>query len=130
MALDRWMPTKFATLSDRLVTQNGILLMGVAAFLVMWLSGGSVRFLVVLYSINVFITFTLSQLGMVRHWWTANKGVDHRRKKLFINGLGLLLCSMILVVMTLLKFWEGGWITIMLTAGLVIVALLIHRHYQ
>ena len=130
MALDRWMPTKFATLSDRLVTQNGILLMGVAAFLVMWLSGGSVRFLVVLYSINVFITFTLSQLGMVRHWWIADKGVDHRRKKLFVNGLGLVLCSAILVLMTVLKFREGGAITVVLTAGLIVVALLIHRHYR
>jgi amino acid transporter len=130
MALDRWMPTKFATLSDRLVTQNGILLMGLAAFLVMWLSGGQVAILVVLYSINVFITFALSQLGMVRHWWTAEKVVEHRRKKLFINGLGLLLCSTILVVMTALKWKEGGWITIMLTAGLVIISLLIHRHYR
>src|ERR1017187_1267549 len=130
MALDRWMPTKFATLSDRLVTQNGILLMGLAAFLVMYLSAGKVQILVVLYSINVFITFALSQLGMVRHWWTADKGVDHRRKKLFINGLGLLLCTTILVVMTSLKFWEGGWITILLTAGLVVVALLIQRHYR
>ncbi|HUJ71899.1 MAG TPA: APC family permease [Verrucomicrobiae bacterium] len=130
MAIDRWMPTKFATLSDRLVTQNGILLMGVAAFLLMQLSGGSVRFLVVLYSINVFITFSLSQLGMVRHWWITEKGVDHRRKKLFINGLGLVLCSAILVLMTVLKFREGGAITVVLTAGLVIVALLIHRHYR
>ena len=130
MALDRWMPTKFATLSDRLVTQNGIMLMGVAAFLVMRLSGGSVRFLVVLYSINVFITFTLSQLGMVRHWWITERGVDHRRKKLLINGLGLVLCSAILVLMTVLKFREGGAITVVLTAGLVAVALLIHRHYR
>ena len=130
MALDRWMPTKFATLSDRLVTQNGILLMGVAAFLVMWLSGGSVGLLVVLYSINVFITFALSQLGMVRHWWAADRGVEHRLKKLLINGLGLVLCSAILVVMTYLKFWEGGWITILLTASLVVVSLLIHRHYR
>ena len=130
MAIDRWMPTKFATLSDRLVTQNGILLMGLAAFLVVWLSGGSVRFLVVLYSINVFITFSLSQLGMVRHWWITEKGVDHRLKKLFINGLGLILCSAILVLMTILKFREGGAITVVLTAGLVIVALLIHRHYR
>src|SRR5471032_1203165 len=72
MAVDRWMPTKFATLSDRLVTQNGILLMGGAALAMMVLTQGSVRYLVVLYSINVFITFVLSQLGMVRHWWIAH----------------------------------------------------------
>ncbi len=73
MAVDRWMPTRFATLSDRLVTQNGVLLMGGAALLVTYLSGilrlGAVSVMVVLYSINVFITFSLSQLGMVRHWW-------------------------------------------------------------
>ena len=130
MALDRWMPTKFATLSDRLVTQNGIILMGGAALGMMLLSRGRVEFLVVLYSINVFITFTLSQLGMVRHWWTSAKGIDHRRKKLFINGLGLVLCSAILVLMTAIKFSEGGAITVVLTAGLVVAALLIQRHYH
>ena len=72
MAVDRWMPTRFATLSDRLVTQNGVILMGLAALLVvgataLFASGGLVNTLVVLYSINVFITFSLSQLGMVRH---------------------------------------------------------------
>lgn len=130
MALDRWMPTKFSTLSDRLVTQNGILLMGGAALAMMVLTGGSVRFLVVLYSINVFITFALSQLGMVRHWWTVGKSVDHRKKKLFINGLGLFLCTAILISMTILKFHEGGWITLVLTGGLVMLAIIIHRHYR
>jgi amino acid transporter len=130
MALDRWMPTKFATLSDRLVTQNGILLMGGAALAMMTLAHGSVRFLVVLYSINVFITFTLSQLGMVKHWWAAGRGVEHRLKKLFVNGLGLVLCTGILIFMIVLKFDEGGWITIVLTGGLVIFAISIHRHYR
>jgi len=130
MALDRWMPTKFATLSDRLVAQNGILLMGGAALGMMLLSRGRVEFLVVLYSINVFITFTLSQLGMVRHWWITEKGVEHRLKKMFVNGLGLVLCTAILALMTAIKFSEGGAITVVLTAGLVIVALLIHRHYR
>ena len=56
-------------MSDRLVTQNGILLMGAASLVLLWMTGGDVRLLVILYSINVFLTFTLSQLGMVRHWW-------------------------------------------------------------
>ena len=83
MALDRWFPTRFAMLSDRLVNQNGILIMGVISLVMMILSGGSVRFLVVLYSINVFVTFSLSQLGMVRHWWncrTAGGQMDKRFK--------------------------------------------------
>ncbi|MGA2181366.1 MAG: APC family permease, partial [Verrucomicrobiota bacterium] len=75
MAADRWMPTRFATLSDRLVTHNGILLMGGFSLVLMVSSRGSVDFLVVLYSINVFITFTLSQLGMVRHWWQERRNV-------------------------------------------------------
>ena len=69
MALDRWFPTRFTSLSDRFVAQNGVLLMGLVAAVVTWLTRGDVAVLVVLYSINVFITFSLSQLGMVRHWW-------------------------------------------------------------
>jgi hypothetical protein len=130
MALDRWMPTKFATLSDRLVTQNGILLMGGTALAMMLFTAGSVQRLVVLYSINVFITFTLSQLGMVRHWWIAGKGVGHRKKKMFINGIGLVLCTGILISMIVLKFDEGGWVTLVLTGGLVALALAIHHHYR
>ena len=112
MALDRWFPTRFATLSDRLVTQNGILLMGALSLAMMLLSGGSVRFLVVLYSINVFITFSLSQLGMVRHWWQVRATERKWRHGILINGLGLLLTSFILVSVIVLKFDEGGWITI------------------
>ena len=67
MALDRWVPTKFATLSDRFVTQNGILIMGISALIMVFLTQGSVEHLVVFYSIAVFITFFLSQAGMVRH---------------------------------------------------------------
>ena len=83
----------------------------------MWLSGGECAILVVLYSINVFITFALSQLGMVRHWWTAEKVDRPPSQETLHQWPRLVLCSTILVVMTCLKFWEGGWITIMLTAG-------------
>src|SRR5580704_13172890 len=88
MAVDRWMPTRFATLSDRLVRQNGVLMMGFAAFLVILFTGASVDELVVLYSINVFITFSLSQLGMVRHWWLDRARTPRWKKKMFINGFG------------------------------------------
>ena len=130
MALDRWFPTKFAMLSDRLVTQKGILMMGGAALVTMLLTGGSVRYLVVLYSINVFITFFLSQLGMVRHWWEVRGKEDHWEKKLFINGLGMTLTFFILASVTVLKFHEGGWITLLLTGALVVIALLTQRHYR
>ncbi|NTW66696.1 MAG: APC family permease, partial [Nitrospirae bacterium] len=129
MALDRWFPTKFAMLSDRLVAQKGILLMGGAALVTMVLTGGSVKYLVVLYSINVFITFFLSQLGMVRHWWQV-RGEEHWKKKLFINGVGMTLTFFILLSVTVLKFHDGGWITVLLTGSLVGMALLSQRHYK
>jgi amino acid transporter len=130
MALDRWFPTKFAMLSDRLVTQKGIIMMGGAALVTMVLTSGSVKYLVVLYSINVFITFFLSQLGMVRHWWQVRGKEAHWEKKLFINGVGMTLTLFILLTVTVLKFHEGGWITLLLTGSLVGVALLTKRHYR
>ena len=68
MAHDSWMPRWFANLSERLATHNGIMLMGVAALSALWYTGGSVNLLVLFYSINVFITFSLSMIGMWRHW--------------------------------------------------------------
>ena len=130
MALDRWFPTKFAMLSDRLVTQKGILMMGGAALVTLVLTNGSVKYLVVLYSINVFITFFLSQLGMVRHWWQVRGKEAHWGKKLFINGVGMTLTFFILISVTVLKFHDGGWITILLTGTLVGIALLTKRHYK
>ncbi|HSQ78082.1 MAG TPA: APC family permease, partial [Nitrospirota bacterium] len=130
MALDRWFPTKFSMLSDRLVTQKGILMMGGAALVTMVLTNGSVKYLVVLYSINVFITFFLSQLGMVRHWWQIRGKEAHWEKKLFINGVGMTLTFFILISVTILKFHDGGWITILLTGTLVGIALLTRRHYR
>ncbi len=130
MALDRWFPTKFSMLSDRLVAQKGILMMGGAALVTMVLTNGSVKYLVVLYSINVFITFFLSQLGMVRHWWQVRGKEAHWEKKLFINGVGMTLTFFILISVTVLKFHEGGWITLILTGTLVGIAVLTRRHYR
>ena len=130
MALDRWLPGRLAVLSDRLVTAYGIMLMGAAALAVLVASGGSVDVLIVLYSINVFITFVLSQLGMVRHWWIARKEVRDWFKKFSINGLGLALTGFILVSTIAMKFFVGGWVTLLITGGLVVVAILIRRHYN
>ncbi len=130
MAVDRWMPTRFATLSDRLVTQNGILLMGAAALAVILCTHASVEMLVVLYSINVFITFSLSQLGMVRHWWQERARAPHWKRKLFINGFGLLLTTGILASLCVVKFFEGGWATLFVTGALVGVAFWVKAHYQ
>jgi amino acid transporter len=130
MALDRWLPERFALLSDRLVIKNGIMLMGGAAFTVLLLSGGSVKLLIVLYSINVFITFILSQLGMVRHWVKVRAENPRWLKKAVVNGIGLLLTVSILVSVLVMKFYEGGWITLLVTGLLIGLVLLIKRHYR
>ena len=129
MAIDRWFPTKFASLSDRLVTQKGVLLMGAAAFITILSTNASVKYLVVLYSINVFLTFSLSQLGMVRHWWNERREVRDWIKRILINGVSLVLTSFILIAVVILKFYEGGWVTMVVTGSLVAVAILIKQHY-
>jgi len=130
MALDRWMPGRFAALSDRFVTLNGILLMGGAALVVLLLTRGAVELLVVLYSINVFITFSLSQLGMVRHWWQVRAAERAWFPRLAVNALGLGLTSFILATLVVLKFHDGGWVTVLMTAGLVAAAFAVRRHYD
>ncbi len=129
MAIDRWMPKRFALLSDRLVTINGILIMGVASLVLMIMSRGNVTFLVVLYSINVFLTFSLSQLGMVKHWWRKRKYRDPWFSKMFVNGIGLVLTVFILLFVLVIKFNEGGWLTILITASLVAISMAIKNSY-
>jgi amino acid transporter len=129
MAIDHWFPKRFASLSDRLVTMNGVLLMGIGSIILMAISKGSVAFLVVLYSINVFITFTISQVGMVRHWWIMRHKGQPWKRKMAINGIGLVLTSFILASVLILKFREGGWITLVITGVVIFLALNIKRHY-
>jgi amino acid transporter len=129
MAIDHWFPKRFASLSDRLVTMNGVLLMGIGSIILMVISKGSVALLVVLYSINVFITFTISQAGMVRHWWLVRGKQVPWKRKLTINGIGLILTSFILVSVIVIKFRQGGWVTLVITGLLIYLALIIKRHY-
>jgi len=130
MAADRWLPSKFQILSDRLVTQNGVILMGLAAIILLVVTKGKVSYLVVLYSINVFITFVLSQLGMVIHWWKERKTEKKWKRKLAVNGVALLLTLFILLSIVWLKFGEGGWITIVITGTLVAIVMTIKHHYK
>lgn len=130
MALDRWMPTKFSSLSDRLVTQNGVVMMGTAAFILILATQGNVSYLIVLYSINVFMTFSLSQIGMVKHWWQERKTDKKWIKKILINGVGASLTSLILISVIIVKFNEGGWITIFITGSVVALAMAIKNHYN
>jgi amino acid transporter len=128
MAVDSWMPHRFAQLSDRLVTQDGIFMMGLAALAALIYTRGDVTTLVVMYSINVFITFSLSLLGMAR---LMIRGEEPKWKRnLLIHSVGLFMCVSILVVTIYEKFLQGGWITIVITAVLVTIAFAIHQHYQ
>jgi len=129
MAKDRWFPFQFALISERFVIKNGILIMGISALVLMFVSGGSVRLLVVLYSINVFITFLLSQLGMVRHWWKERGKAKRWIRKILVSGLGLVMTAFILTSVVVIKFHEGGWITILITGVLVGMAIAIKRYY-
>ena len=128
MAIDSWVPNRFMHLSERLVVQNGILFMGLASILILIFTRGSVQILIVMYSINVFITFSLSQLGMCLHWMKTR--TPHRGKKFTINLIGLLMSLSILVVTISIKFRQGGWITLLITVALIIVCLCVRRHYS
>ena len=130
MAGDSWLPHQFRHLSTRLVTQNGIVIMGLAALVIVLWSRGSVDLLVVLYSINVFLTFTLSLLGLCIYWWRA-RGKDWRWvHRLAFSGLGLAVTSGILGVTLIEKFSEGGWVTVLITSLVITLCLAIHRHYD
>jgi amino acid transporter len=129
MASDSWLPHRFAALSDRLTTGNGVMLIGMSAIAVLLYTHGSVDALVVMYSINVFLTFSLSELGMVRFWITHRLEHKDWLRHLPIFVIGLLLCLSILVVTVLEKFAEGGWLTLVITSIAVVICILIRRHY-
>jgi hypothetical protein len=130
MAVDRWVPNRFANLSSRLVTSNGVFVMGILAAVALLYTGASVKQLVIMYSINVFVTFTVSQLGMVRHWWSERRRAAGWHWRLAINGGGMLLSFGILVATVTLKFFQGGWLTVLVTGAAVGVAFLVRRHYR
>jgi len=129
MAVDSWVPRRFATLSDRLVTQNGVLLMGLAALVVMAATAGHTEYLVLMYSINVFVTFSLSLLGMSRLWFQRRRTQAHWRRPFLLYVTGSCVCLGILVLTVYEKFTEGGWVTLALTGGFCAVCFLIHMHY-
>jgi amino acid transporter len=130
MALDSWVPHRLSHLSDYLVTRNGIWFMGLASLGFLIYSHGNVKILVVMYSINVFLTFTLSQLGMCRHWWQVRSGPEPWRRSFLINSLGLLLTATILCVTVTTKFAEGGWVTLMVTLSFILLCQAVRSHYD
>ncbi|HIG99006.1 MAG TPA: APC family permease [Thermoplasmata archaeon] len=130
MAVDSWFPKKFAALSERLTMRNGVLVMGLAALFLMIGTNGSISFLVIMYAINVFLTFSLSQVGMARFTIKNRKKKDHWVRYLLIFILGFALCFTILIVTIYEKIGEGGWLTLIITLAVIIICYLIRGHYQ
>jgi amino acid transporter len=128
MALDQWMPHRMAALSEQLTMRNGVYLMAGAAAAVLVYANGSVDALVVMYSINVFITFTLSNIAMIRH--AAHTKEGRWQRAIFVHGLAASVCAMILIVTVVEKFTEGGWLTAVITTALVLLCFVIRRHYR
>ncbi|MEY2668575.1 MAG: hypothetical protein RJA59_1213, partial [Pseudomonadota bacterium] len=128
MATDSWLPHRFASLSDRLVTQSGVLLMGGASLATLLFTGGHLDKLVTMYSINVFVTFSLSQAAMIRFQWTHRE--PGRARDLVLHGLAFLLCAGILVGIVSQKFGAGGWVTLVVTGTVVALCIWIRRHYR
>jgi amino acid transporter len=133
MAVDSWVPRRFAALSERLSMQNGVLLMGAAGLAALLATRGDVRYLVVMYSINVFLTFTMTELSMCRLWVQERRSPAHRRdwwRKIMIHVVGLTMCATILAITVFEKFAEGGWITLVVTAAVIGLCLMVRRHYR
>ncbi|MHB8251159.1 MULTISPECIES: APC family permease [Acidithiobacillus] len=130
MAVDRWLPERFSYLSDRFVSRNGVLLIGFAAVVILLMTGGHVSILVVLYSINVFITFTLTMAGLSRHWFAQRDKEPLWRGRLAVSVLGFVVTASILAITIFEKFDAGGWFTLLVTAIVVGLGYLIYRHYK
>jgi amino acid transporter len=128
MAIDSWLPHRFSALSDRLTIKDGVLLMGGASLATLFYTHGDITTLVTMYSINVFVTFSLSQAAMIRYWIRGSG--PGRRRGLTIHGVALALCLAILAGTVAYKFAQGGWITIAVTGALVLLCFAIRGHYR
>ncbi|HEY6262366.1 MAG TPA: APC family permease [Nitrospiraceae bacterium] len=128
LARDRYMPRQMATFGDRLVFSNGIIILGIFACFLLILFHGDTHALIPLYAVGVFISFTLSQAGMVRRWMTK-KG-SHWRKKLVVNGVGAVTTGIATIILAGTKFTQGAWIVFLLIAILVWMFRSIRSHYR
>jgi amino acid transporter len=131
MASDSWVPHKFRYLSTRLVTQNGILVMGIAALAILFWTEGKVTLLVVLYSISVFLTFAISLFGLCLYWW-QNRKTDGQSwlRRLLLSFTGFVICSSILGVLSYQRFTEGGWATIAIITVMALLSIWVRKHYR
>ena len=137
MANDRFMPRPLSNLGDKLVFSNGIVLLGAFSIALIVIFSGSVDNLIPLYAVGVFTAFTLSQAGMVRHWWSEQG--PHWQVRAFINGLGAALTGVVLLNIlyekrpehwSLVGFLHSAWIVVLLGLLLIWMFNAIHRHYE
>ncbi len=128
LAKDGFLPRQFAGLGDRLVFVNGILILAGATALLIIGFQGDMHALIPLFAVGAFLAFTLSQSGMVLHWW-RERGPNWRLK-MAANGVGALATGVTLCVVGFTKFREGAWITIVLIPLLVIMFLRVRSHYE
>ena len=130
MAADSWVPHKFRYLSTRLVTQNGILVMGVAALAILFWTGGSVTLLVVLYSVSVFLTFAISLYGLCLYWWQNRRSQQYWLRRFLLSLTGFLICAGILTVLLVEKFRAGGWAAAVIIGAIAAMCIWIRNHYK
>ena len=128
LARDRYLPRQFANQGDRLVFSNGILILSAFAIVLLLAFDGDTHALLPLYAIGVFISFTLSQSGMVRRWLRLRD--PGWRRRICINGAGAIATFIVLVTLTVTKFHEGAWIVVLVIPVLIVIFRVIHRHYD
>ena len=127
LARDRFIPRQFATQGDRLVFSNGILILAGVASLLLVVFLGDTHALLPLYAIGVFVSFTVSQSGMVRRWLRLKE--EGWWWRVWFNGVGALVTGIVMLTLAVTKFTEGAWIVVVLIPTLVIGFLVVHRHY-
>jgi amino acid transporter len=125
LSKDRFLPRAMASKGDRLVFQNGIILLAVLSCILIVVFHGSTHQLMPLYAVGVFVSFTLSQSGMVKHWIDRKQG-----HKALVNGIGAFTTAVVAVILMITKFSHGAWI-VMLVIPLEVLGLLrINKHYE
>lgn len=129
MAIDAWVPSRFRNLSSRLVTQNGVLLFGGAALFILIATQAHFRYILVLYSINVFIAFAVSLVGLCRHW--ARKLTSSRHLfRLILALTAAIICISILIIMVVTRFFEGGLIALLITGFVILLCYNVRKYYD
>jgi amino acid transporter len=133
---DGFLPRQFARRGDRLVFSNGIVILAILAVALIWAFDASTTRLIQLYIIGVFVSFTLSQAGMVKHWLTllprtlTPKERDRIRRSLAINAVGAATTALVLVIVLITKFTHGAWIVVIAMPLVFMLMTAIRRHYD